>query len=599
VIPETTARLLKALPEPSVLVSVSGDIASINRAAAELLGPGAAPGLNLADCAVDPAALRRYLALCGSTTSLLPGAFQLRNGGGHVQRCRCDGALVEPGADGLVLIRIRRGEAASRQFLVLNEKVGALNAEISERRRAQELLQQQATELEQLAVELEQTVEELQLQSETAVQAQAEAEHAAARLTTLAEAGAVLSGTLDYHATLKQLADVAVQTVADYCITYLVDAEGALRRVGGAHTDTAKAPLVERLVREYPTVSAANTGVASVLDSGQPLVASDITDEMLRAAAVDEAQLEILRQLAPNSTVVAPLVAQNRVIGAITLARGVESEPYSSEDVQMVEELARRAALAVDNARLFDEAQRANRAKSAFLATMSHELRTPLNAVVGYADLLDAETSGPLVEAQRAQLSRIRGAAQHLHQIIEEILIFARIEAGKEQVRAAPVSLSKMLHEAADLMAPAAAEKGLSLQLRVDDAPDIATDGAKLRQILLNLLSNAVKFTEHGAISLGVTTFDDGVGISVADTGIGMEAKDVERIFDPFWQVDHGPARLAAGTGLGLTVTQRLARLLGGDIDVASRPGGGSVFTVRLPVSIEAQPEGVTPPRSA
>jgi PAS domain S-box-containing protein len=237
--------------------------------------------------------------------------------------------------------------------------------------------------------------------------------------------------------------------------------------------------------------------------------------------------------------------------------------------------------------RLKDEAEAANQAKTQFLAVMSHELRTPLNAVIGYADLLSDGIVGPLNDRQRHHVGRIRLSAGYLLELIEQILAISRIEAGDETVHCDPVDVAALVDDVASLVRPLATRKGLELITSVaSDIGEISSDAAKLRQILLNLLANAVKFTDAGAVELRARHSADGheALLEVSDTGPGIAGDDMERIFMPFTQLDQSHTRRESGSGLGLTVTRRFARLLGGDVSVTSTPGTGATFTVRLPV---------------
>jgi signal transduction histidine kinase len=230
-------------------------------------------------------------------------------------------------------------------------------------------------------------------------------------------------------------------------------------------------------------------------------------------------------------------------------------------------------------------AEGANQAKSVFLATMSHELRTPLNAILGYADLLDAGVPEPIGERARQQVKRIDEGGRHLLEIIEMILTFSRIDVNEESVSLGATDLHGVLRSAVDLAEPLAVQKGLRLVVDLSEIPTIAvTDAQKVRQILINLIGNAVKFTDTGQIRVhGETAADGGVHIHVSDSGPGIAPEHADRIFEPFWQVDQGYTRKHGGTGLGLTVSRRLAHLLGGDLRVASTPGSGSTFTLSHP----------------
>jgi len=245
--------------------------------------------------------------------------------------------------------------------------------------------------------------------------------------------------------------------------------------------------------------------------------------------------------------------------------------------------IAERARAEAETARA--EAEQANTIKTDFLAVMSHELRTPLTAIMGYEELLSDGITGPVTELQRQQLGRINASARHLLGLIDEILTFARVDIGRERVRYESMSVNQTLIDAAGLIEAMAASKKLRYTIELlDEDQSIQTDGTKLRQMLVNLLSNAVKFTDEGEVRLTTSLRDGMLEIRVADTGVGIDAANVEYVFEPFWQLEQSATRKSGGTGLGLSVTRKLARLLGGDVSVASRLGAGTTFLLTLPM---------------
>lgn len=261
-------------------------------------------------------------------------------------------------------------------------------------------------------------------------------------------------------------------------------------------------------------------------------------------------------------------------------------EELTAELEQTVEELELRREEADAARELADEA---SRAKSRFLAVMSHELRTPLNAILGYSDLLDAEVAGPVNDGQRQQLHRIQQSALHLLALINKLLSFSRIEAGKEEAELESVDLAELARDAAALVEPQAARQGLELRVDIPaSVVEVETDPGKVRQILLNLLSNAVKFTEAGEVEFRMAMAGEAVVFTVRDTGLGIPEAEHSRIFDAFAQADQTRTRKNGGTGLGLSVSRELARLLGGEITLQSAPGEGSTFRVEFPARARA-----------
>jgi signal transduction histidine kinase len=246
----------------------------------------------------------------------------------------------------------------------------------------------------------------------------------------------------------------------------------------------------------------------------------------------------------------------------------------------------RAQALALENAAAArDEAQRANRAKNDFLAVMSHELRTPLNAIIGYGSLLRDGIPDPATPGQRQQIERIGASAKHLLALIDEVLTLSRLELGRERITPTAIGVATLVEEAAAMMEPEAHKKGLTLSIVVPEQEvTMVTDTGKLRQALVNLLGNAVKFTDHGEVCIRASYEPEAelVLFEVEDTGIGIDEQHLPRVFDAFWQVDQAPTRRVGGTGLGLHVTRRLVRLLGGEVAARSTVGRGSCFSIRL-----------------
>lgn len=412
-----------------------------------------------------------------------------------------------------------------------------------------------------------------------------------AGLRFLLEASEVLTTSLDYEDTLRSVAELATRSIADWAAVDLVE-DGEVRRVAVAHPDPAKLRIARDIERRYPTDPSSPAGIHHVIRTGERVLVAEIPEEMLLRAAHDEEHLRLIRELDLQSYMCVPLKLRDEVIGALTLVSSNPARRYTEADADLASELARRAAVAIDNAKLFSaaedarfNAERANAAKSDFLAMMSHELRTPLNAISGYAELLETGVRGKLTPEQLADVRSIQRSQAHLLSIINDMLNFAKLEAGKVQFQHVETRLNPLLDGLEELIRPQLREKKLTYEYRPFDQRSTATiDGEKFQQVLLNLLSNAIKYTnEGGRVCLEWEIDGPDVVVRVSDTGKGIPRDKLQAIFEPFVQVEPLRTRVTGGAGLGLAISRDIARAMGGDISVESELHEGSTFTLRLP----------------
>ncbi len=562
------------------------------------------------------------------------------------------------------------------------------------------------------------------------------------RIGFLSDATDRLYSSLDYESRLVELAQFVVPTLGDWCAVDILQPDDSFKRLAVVHPDPEKIRLAQQLTEEYPEDPYSPTSRAQVLRTGTPAFIAEITREMIDAGARDERHAYLIHSLGLRSFITAPLIARDKRLGTLTVVMAESGRTYDEQDVAFVMELGRRAAVAIDNARLHAESQAksaeleaqseelqeanrelsdtearyrfladtipvqvwtalpdgsldyvskrtatffartqqeivgsgwidvvhpndrdraisawqsalatgnnyeiefrlwdaetqawvwhlgralplrddtgqivrwfgsntnvdvqkrvseeharlknaaevANRAKMEFLAAMSHELRTPLNAINGYADLMLMEIVGPLTEGQQDYVARMQRSGKFLLGLINDVLNFAKIDAGVVEVKRVPVNIHELLDGIHALVEPQLRSKKQQYQYEGSDVGcKVLGDMEKIEQVLLNLLTNASKFTdEAGRISIDCESSDGVARIRVADTGRGIPAEKLETIFDPFVQVDRGAhSSSQQGVGLGLAISRELALAMGGDLTVESTVGTGSIFTLTLAV---------------
>ncbi|HXD72652.1 MAG TPA: ATP-binding protein [Vicinamibacterales bacterium] len=407
------------------------------------------------------------------------------------------------------------------------------------------------------------------------------------RTEFLAGLSDALPRSLAYDTTLKSLAALAVPRIADWCAIDIVAADGEIRCAALAHVDPAKAPLVEDVHcrEENPN---APYSPHECIRSRAPAMIQEITDDMIVAAARGDAgRLAKIRALGRVSYICVPMAVGGRVLGALTLVMSESARRYTEADLRFAEDIAERAALVVENARSYEQLQRANRLKDDFLATLSHELRTPLNAIVGYTRMM----SGGMIGGDRLSkaIETIDRNATELTRMVEDILDVSRIVSGKMRLNVQAVDLPLVIHEAVETIRPAAEAKRIRVHAVLDpQVGPISGDPDRLRQVVWNLLSNAIKFTpKEGHVQVGLERVNSSVEIIVSDNGMGIPEDFLPHLFERFRQADSSSTRQHGGLGLGLAIVRNLVELHGGTV-YASSPGAGagSTFRVRLPLRI-------------
>ncbi|MEX0937231.1 MAG: PAS domain S-box protein [Pirellulales bacterium] len=411
-------------------------------------------------------------------------------------------------------------------------------------------------------------------------------------LRFLADASESLSALVDYKSTLQKLARLAVPEFADWCAVDIVDSSGVPERLAIAHVDPKKVELVHRLSEQFPADPRADYGISKVLRTGEPDLMSDVSGAFLSKIASAPAHMELLRTLGLRSYMVVPLKVHGKVEGTLAFISAEPGRHYEQADLSVATDLAHRASIAIENARLYEQVREADRRKDEFLAMLAHELRNPLGPIQSGLEVLalDEDDDNETVRIMREQLA-------HVVRLVDDLLDVSRIMRGKTELRKSSVDLVSVVQQASDAVRWMIKNRNQQFVVSVPEGPIwLHADPVRLVQVLENLLNNASKYTdEKGRIELEITPEEHFVSIVVRDTGIGIEPELLPRVFDLFTQSSRTLDRAQGGLGIGLTLVRSLVEMHGGSINARSEgTGTGSEFRVRLPIQRTAprSPEG-------
>ncbi len=396
--------------------------------------------------------------------------------------------------------------------------------------------------------------------------------------TFLAEAGDILSSSLDYETTLQAVARLAVAGLAEACIVDVVERDGSVHRLEFAHRDPLKVSLIRDL-RAYPLDRARPHLVFKALETGKPQLVQQVPDSYLREISQSERHHQLLKALDIRSHVIVPMIAHGRTVGVITFVRCTDDRPYDEQDLALVEELARRAAIAVENARLYGEAKQAVLARDDVLAAVSHELGNPLQAIIMAEKMMVASVQD---DTARYYGDAIRRSAERMERLIHDLLEVHRVQARQLTLERRPCAVEPLVREACEGLMPLAEAKPIAVDIEFPEGlPRILADAGRVVQVVSNVVGNAVKFTPAGGhIRVRATAAADEVVIEVKDTGPGLPADQLPHVFDRFWQARRTGR---VGIGLGLAIAKGIVDSHGGHIGVESEEGKGSRFYFTFP----------------
>ena len=390
----------------------------------------------------------------------------------------------------------------------------------------------------------------------------------------------------DYETTLKRLAVRAVPYFADFCFFDVLSVDGIIQRVCGAHADTGKQTLFDRVDEFVPALSSIGQPVSNVLRTGKPEFVPEVTDAWMWAAASSQRHFELMRDLELSSMIAVPLLVPGVTLGVLTFCYAASSgRHYRLEDLWLAEDLAHRAALVVENARLYHALQDASRRKDEFLAMLGHELRNPLAPILNAMEIIRLRGTADLEVHEATEM--VERQIQQLTRLVDDLLDVSRVGHGKINLRMKPIDLNEVVALAVEVSRPLIDARKQLLNVSLPGHPvEVEGDPGRLAQVVSNLLNNSAKYSEDGArIDLTFEAIGNQAVLRVRDTGIGIEPAMLPRIFDLFTQVKGSASRSGEGLGIGLALVRNMVELHGGRVQAASAGLGlGTEFVVSLPL---------------
>ncbi|HEU5162206.1 MAG TPA: CheR family methyltransferase, partial [Thermoanaerobaculia bacterium] len=410
------------------------------------------------------------------------------------------------------------------------------------------------------------------------------AEEATRAATMQSQASALLASSLDYETTLESLAQLSTAAFADWCAVDLVNDDGSIRHLTVSHANPVLRDLALQFQQAAFSEPETGPGAPQALRQRESVLLSDLAESRLSGLQPEARITQLIDALGVRSLISVPLIVRGKVLGTTTFSSSTRM--YDSADLRLAEDLSQRAAIAIDTALLFREAEAANRYKDNFLGTVAHELRTPLTAVLGWVQLARLNP-GVSTEA----LASIDESATLLRMFIEDLLDVARIREQKLRMDMTEVDLAAIVRSALDIAAAGAHRNEIRLDLAVESAP-LRGDRVRLLQVVWNLLSNAIKFSSPGSpIDVRLEREGDEFRLTVIDSGVGISAAFLPHVFELYRQADAEEGNSRTGLGIGLSIVEQIVKLHGGRIRAESKGlGQGSTFLVTLPLSVDAQP---------